>query len=147
MVERFVWFFFSSRRRHTRCAVVTGVQTCALPISRGRAGKSRRWVYAADLLVKRKLDCSAFRYLRPNAQRQADIFTLHSLERVAGTIPCGGIGTGHKRYGPANDNTGLLVVERHKVRCGKNIDTALLLHGACEQIGRAAGRERVWQYV
>src|SRR3546814_18364953 len=26
--------FFSSRRRHTRCALVTGVQTCALPISR-----------------------------------------------------------------------------------------------------------------
>src|SRR3546814_9068278 len=29
-------FFFSSRRRHTRCALVTGVQTCALPISDGR---------------------------------------------------------------------------------------------------------------
>src|SRR3546814_12481041 len=27
-------FFISSRRRHTRCALVTGVQTCALPISR-----------------------------------------------------------------------------------------------------------------
>src|SRR3546814_11021399 len=27
-------FFFSSRRRHTRCALVSGVQTCALPISR-----------------------------------------------------------------------------------------------------------------
>src|SRR3546814_9056705 len=25
-------FFYSSRRRHTRCALVTGVQTCALPI-------------------------------------------------------------------------------------------------------------------
>src|SRR3546814_10369527 len=25
-------FDFSSRRRHTRCALVTGVQTCALPI-------------------------------------------------------------------------------------------------------------------
>src|SRR3546814_10020205 len=25
-------FFFSSRRRHTVCALVTGVQTCALPI-------------------------------------------------------------------------------------------------------------------
>src|SRR3546814_9175388 len=25
-------FFFSSSRRHTRCALVTGVQTCALPI-------------------------------------------------------------------------------------------------------------------
>src|SRR3546814_7539997 len=27
-------FYFSSRRRHTRCALVTGVQTCALPIAR-----------------------------------------------------------------------------------------------------------------
>src|SRR3546814_20665276 len=36
-----VVFFFSSRRRHTRCASVTGVQTCALPILvdvRGVAG-------------------------------------------------------------------------------------------------------------
>src|SRR3546814_3539174 len=28
----FIVFFFSSRRRHTRCALVTGVQKCALPI-------------------------------------------------------------------------------------------------------------------
>src|SRR3546814_6043871 len=28
----FVFFFFSIRRRHTSCALVTGVQTCALPI-------------------------------------------------------------------------------------------------------------------
>src|SRR3546814_3933564 len=27
-----IFFFLSSRRRHTRCALVTGVQTCALPI-------------------------------------------------------------------------------------------------------------------
>src|SRR3546814_4260189 len=32
-------FFFSSRRRHTRCALVTGVQTCALPISLDGQGK------------------------------------------------------------------------------------------------------------
>src|SRR3546814_15232141 len=32
MEVRCVFFFFSSRRRHTRCALVTGVQTCALPI-------------------------------------------------------------------------------------------------------------------
>src|SRR3546814_7061290 len=31
--------FFSSRRRHTRCALVTGVQTCALPIC--------SWAFAA----------------------------------------------------------------------------------------------------
>src|SRR3546814_4677461 len=46
-------FFFSSRRRHTRCALVTGVQTCALPIyaaglfhlpvaGRGRDGDGER---------------------------------------------------------------------------------------------------------
>src|SRR3546814_17991370 len=29
-------FFLSSRRRHTRCSLVTGVQTCALPISCAR---------------------------------------------------------------------------------------------------------------
>src|SRR3546814_4801433 len=31
-LELMYCFFFSSRRRHTRCALVTGVQTCALPI-------------------------------------------------------------------------------------------------------------------
>src|SRR3546814_1878455 len=37
-------FFFSSRRRHTRCALVTGVQTCALPISVARnAVGNRAW--------------------------------------------------------------------------------------------------------
>src|SRR3546814_21069636 len=34
-------FFFSSRRRHTRCALVTGVQTCALPIWLVIPGESR----------------------------------------------------------------------------------------------------------
>src|SRR3546814_14714044 len=33
-VVKCIFLFFSSRRRHTRCALVTGVQTCALPISR-----------------------------------------------------------------------------------------------------------------
>src|SRR3546814_11835228 len=28
-----ICFFFASRRRHTRCALVTGVQTCALPVA------------------------------------------------------------------------------------------------------------------
>src|SRR3546814_10327741 len=34
-------FFFSSRRRHTRCALVTGVQTCALPILKHPIGRDR----------------------------------------------------------------------------------------------------------
>src|SRR3546814_3306707 len=37
----YISFFFSSRRRHTRCALVTGVQTCALPIC-GHAEAARR---------------------------------------------------------------------------------------------------------
>src|SRR3546814_4923458 len=37
VIEVIYWnlcFCFSSRRRHTRCALVTGVQSCALPIYR-----------------------------------------------------------------------------------------------------------------
>src|SRR3546814_1633064 len=34
-------FFFSGRGRHTRCALVTGVQTCALPISAAGAARPR----------------------------------------------------------------------------------------------------------
>src|SRR3546814_10839913 len=33
LMDLVVFYFFSSRRRHTRCALVTGAQTCALPIS------------------------------------------------------------------------------------------------------------------
>src|SRR3546814_3410452 len=43
------FFFFSSRRRHTRCALVTGVQTCALPIfERGLIGGAERAVLDAN---------------------------------------------------------------------------------------------------
>src|SRR3546814_2094168 len=45
-------FFFSSRRRHTRCALVTGVQTCALPISADRDDRTR-----VDLLwIERRIE-------------------------------------------------------------------------------------------
>src|SRR3546814_5980411 len=36
-------FFFSSRRRHTRCALVTGVQTCALPIYPMHGSSALAW--------------------------------------------------------------------------------------------------------
>src|SRR3546814_7492951 len=38
------FFFFSSRRRHTRCSLVTGVQTCALPICLRRSRRRLRHV-------------------------------------------------------------------------------------------------------
>src|SRR3546814_6561101 len=39
-----LFFFFSSRRRHTSCALVTGVQTCALPICLVREALKEREV-------------------------------------------------------------------------------------------------------
>src|SRR3546814_3385984 len=49
-------FFFSSRRRHTRCALVTGVQTCALPIwdqiAGLRAERQDRFVEVVEVLVE-----------------------------------------------------------------------------------------------
>src|SRR3546814_2849388 len=63
----FIFFFFSSRRRHTRCALVTGVQTCALPISAESSLRSNddRIVHRPEELVlytfelRRDLDLAA----------------------------------------------------------------------------------------
>src|SRR3546814_13894228 len=52
-------FFFSSRRRHTRCALVTGVQTCALPISWANAdvkGTEDITVTAGRAITATKID-------------------------------------------------------------------------------------------
>src|SRR3546814_6385346 len=60
-------FFFSSRRRHTRCALVTGVQTCALPsssqksvsrpqgVAGGAPGDGGRWVINEGTTGERRL--------------------------------------------------------------------------------------------
>src|SRR3546814_8219720 len=45
-------FFFSSRRRHTRCALVTGVQTCALPIYAIEADRAAIMVFFMIFLVR-----------------------------------------------------------------------------------------------
>src|SRR3546814_4111310 len=55
-------FFLSSRRRHTRCALVTGVQTCALPISHGQSSRlgSETRPQATPLSVSEILSRSMF---------------------------------------------------------------------------------------
>src|SRR3546814_6184630 len=54
-------FFFSSRRRHTRCALVTGVQTCALPIYLERVLRNLALEYLLKLNPDRVIDarCAA----------------------------------------------------------------------------------------
>src|SRR3546814_4103072 len=56
-VVMFLFFVFSSRRRHTRCAVVTGVQTCALPISADTPeGRAQMGVSAAHPEIARRIE-------------------------------------------------------------------------------------------
>src|SRR3546814_973555 len=50
-------FFFSIRRRQTRCALVTGVQTCALPISSTTTTRARGQRAASTPASSRR--CSA----------------------------------------------------------------------------------------
>src|SRR3546814_4338395 len=60
-------FFFSSRRRHTRCALVTGVQTCALPIYTQRCSNARH----------------------PATMVWGDSFAMHLVPGLAATMPGG----------------------------------------------------------
>src|SRR3546814_6697675 len=55
-------FFFSSRRRHTRCALVTGVQTCALPIFDIIGADHVRDIDPGEMVV---IDSDGLRSLRP----------------------------------------------------------------------------------
>src|SRR3546814_6475482 len=52
---RCVFFFFSSRRRHTRCALVTGVQTCALPICQANYAAAKAALHGASRSLAREM--------------------------------------------------------------------------------------------
>src|SRR3546814_10835441 len=80
-------FFFSSRRRHTRCALVTGVQTCALPIYDGGGGAVRSGHTAGDVLGvggdlhARQVDVAV---LHRRVQREGAVEALHVVGIVEG---------------------------------------------------------------
>src|SRR3546814_3766615 len=112
MCSLYYWlsgFFLSSRRRHTRCALVTGVQTCALPIygrmkippTPPRANLKRKpaivrqsWKIWAASTVRREwcpkaLPCSRQRTPRKSAQRSEEHTSeLHSLMRTSYAVSC-----------------------------------------------------------
>src|SRR3546814_2932051 len=67
----FFVFFFSSRRRHTRCALVTGVQTCALPIC--ERGES-------EVRVRKGIESAT--HLLDNGVRCCDHFGVRTVSRV-----------------------------------------------------------------
>src|SRR3546814_9058429 len=83
-------FFFSSRRRHTRCALVTGVQTCALPIYLAQAtvrpqGAEEQNSPLATLIDPARLD-SDFNVAETGAQGGLDWLELTPKEEDNATF-------------------------------------------------------------
>src|SRR3546814_3153270 len=133
-------FFFSSRRRHTRCALVTGVQTCALPIC----------FDDAQALVKAMFNDRAFagrhnlsavnsiNWARLMAQVVYYVYAAVRLgapdRQVAFSVPTGNFGDVFAGY--VASKMGLPVARLLVATNVKDI-----------QIGRSSCRESVWPYV
>src|SRR3546814_6377403 len=76
----FFIFFFSSIRRHTRCALVTGVQTCALPISIANLEPRKTlWIQVYHISFRRDVPMLTF-----GGRAGRAIFDARSEERRVG---------------------------------------------------------------
>src|SRR3546814_13351913 len=122
----FVFVFFSSRRRHTRCALVTGVQTCALPISLA-AGAAGNWLggVGSDFAVRRTGSAASLRY----------VAIIGFVLAAIGLVGC------------LNSETAIVAVVFLSITVFGADMTLPPSWAFCIEIGRASGRERVWQYV
>src|SRR3546814_20081518 len=121
-------FFFSSRRRHTRCALVTGVQTCALPICAARAD------HPLDDQDRRRPLCARGKSLRARRSgagvSPADPeLRLYAADRRA------------SRAGARDE------LRRRVQDARDELFPVAPAFDRGEPIGRAACRERVWTYV
>src|SRR3546814_6283358 len=67
-----LYFFFSSRSRHTRCALVTGVQTCALPIYQRFKGVDAAVVEALVGLVRERSLAEGARHVAPGVDQRSE---------------------------------------------------------------------------
>src|SRR3546814_19179837 len=120
--------FFSSRRRHTRCALVTGVQTCALPISKRIE----------------QVEASMARYLAAmdRADRQdgdvAEARTARLKEKIAGL---------RRQMQSPNDMGREVEVEPDKHASLTDPDARSLATRVTGIIGKAPWRGRVCQYL
>src|SRR3546814_17578415 len=98
-------FFFSSRRRHTRCALVTGVQTCALPISPSR---TRR---ASPASTSRSTKASGWRSAR---KRPRDRKSVVEGKSVSVRVDLGGRRIIKKTNKSMNRCTSVVVIQGDK---------------------------------
>src|SRR3546814_10100162 len=117
-------FFFASRRRHTSCALVTGVQTCALPIS-----LTHLLTVPVDII---KIDKSFVARLAPG---DASMAIVEGLLQIARDLEIRVIAEGIETDYQAQQLSAL----------GCHLGQGYLYSEA--EIGRASCRERVCQYV
>src|SRR3546814_1051633 len=82
----FLCFFFSSRRRHTRCALVTGVQTCALPIWGGAWDDLVRSLTDDMPLLRERLEGAEPLLTRPLAVARIPYGFLHTPGSADGGV-------------------------------------------------------------
>src|SRR3546814_10952340 len=91
-------FYFSSKGRHTRCALVTGVQTCALPILQEDARKGGAQLETAHRAWNDQWQSDAGRahWLEPDLDVAAVVPPLSS--RGARSVLAPGCGVGRHAY-------------------------------------------------
>src|SRR3546814_8687783 len=82
-----VYFFFSSRRRHTRCALVTGVQTCALPICRlKKCGANCIGVPADGAGIRIDALARILDDLKARGTRPRYLYTIPTIQNPTGSV-------------------------------------------------------------
>src|SRR3546814_8106682 len=82
-------FFFSSRRRHTICELVTGVQTCALPIFRLQPVDDRPGLLAGTAVGHLDLDILPGPFLPMRRERLVELLVQ---------LPCRVVGHGSEEH-------------------------------------------------
>src|SRR3546814_13882655 len=124
-----MFFFFSSRRRHTRCALVTGVQTCALPICVASA-----YLYLRQPAIARDLYREVIAAGETDLTQRAEIGLFYALaenEEIASAVT---------HIDAVNGGRPIWLYEKgqpEKLQNSHRLES--------EKIGRASCRERVCQ--
>src|SRR3546814_4126405 len=150
--------FFSSRRRHTRCALVTGVQTCALPIStvaENLYGRSVRAVLAVDgpfakPVVGYRLTAGAIGFdeitvegLQASGQARVDADAIMipvnaQARRITGLdVAAGGRLENIRLNGDLAIKGPRILSDNMKIRSDRIDATAILIADMSKEIGRA----------
>src|SRR3546814_20211644 len=122
-------FFFSSRRRHTRCALVTGVQTCALPILEDIIN------VLIEELVRQKFELPGFTQLVRAARAARNAVNTAIFKSITEQLSA-----------EPRQMLDDLILQRRGVTLWDHLKREPKRPTVREEIGRASWREREGQY-